>query len=116
VEEKLFVNPYEDWLNVFSREKRTNQRCGSRCRCLAQMRRLADLTSRLVLSLRMGVRQRLGNEENGQGRQGESKHPYPVISRLVRHTHIDGYTLPQSSIGRQACVLGKQQSRWAIDG
>jgi len=115
VEEKLFVNPYEDWLNVFSREKRTNQRCGSRCRCRAQMRRLADLTSRLVLSLRMGVRQRLGNEENGQGRQGESKRPYPVISRLVRHTHVDGYTLLQSSIGRQACVLGKQQSRWAID-
>jgi hypothetical protein len=115
VEEKLFVNRCQDWLNVFRREKRANQRCGSRCRCRAQVRRLANLTSRIVLSLGMGVRQRLGNEKNGQCRQGESKHPYPVTSRLVRHTHIDGYTLPQSSIGRQTCVLGKQQPRWAID-
>jgi hypothetical protein len=57
VEEKLFVNRYEDRLNVIRRQKRSNQRCGSRCRCWAQMRRLANLTSRLVLSLGMGMRQ-----------------------------------------------------------
>jgi hypothetical protein len=68
------------------------------------VRRLANLTSCLVLSLGVGVREGLGNKKNGQNRQGESKHSYPVISRLVRHTHIDGYTLPQSSIGRQTCV------------
>jgi hypothetical protein len=100
VEEKLFVNRYEDWLNVFRREKRANQRCGSRCRCRAQMRRLANLTSRIVLSLGMGVRQRLGNEKNGQCRQGESKHPYPVTSRLVLVSTHRRSTLPQSYFGR----------------
>ena len=100
MEEKLFVNRYENWLNVIRRQKRTNQRCGSRCRCRAQMRRLANLTSRLVLSIGMGVRQRLGNEKNGQGRQGEGKHSYPVISRVVLYTHLYAYTLPQSLIGR----------------
>ena len=93
VEEKLFVNRYEDRLNVSRCKKRTNQRCGFRCRCRAQVCRLANLASRLVLSLGVGMRQGLGNEKNGQDRQGESKNPHPVTSRLVPMTHLDGYTL-----------------------
>jgi hypothetical protein len=100
VEEKLFVNRYEDWLNVIRRQKRTNQRCGSRCRCRAQVRRLANLAGRFILSLGMGVTQSLGNEQNGQHRHNESKHPHPVAYRPVLAAHLGGYTLPQSSIGR----------------
>jgi hypothetical protein len=100
VEEKFFVNRYEDWLNVFRCKKRANQRYGSRCRCRAQVRSLTNLTSRLVLSLGVGVLQRLGSEKNGQGRQGENNHPYPITSRLVLYMHLHAYTLPQSLIGR----------------
>jgi hypothetical protein len=94
VEEKLFVNCYQDRPNVSRCKKRTNQRCGSRCRCRAQVCRLANLASRLVLSLGVGVRQGLGNKKNGQDRQGESKNPHPLTSRLVPMTHRWLHTTP----------------------
>jgi hypothetical protein len=100
VEEKLLVNGYDERVNVSRCQKWTDQRCGSRCRCRAQVRRLANLTSCLVLSLGVGVRECLGNKKNGQDRQGESKHSYPVISRVALYTHLYAYTLPQSLIGR----------------
>ena len=101
MEEKFFVNRYEDWLNVFRCKKRANQRYGSRCRCRAQVRGLTNLTSRLVLSLGVGVLQRLGSEKDGQGRQGENNHPYPITSRLVPVATHRRPTLPQSYFGRQ---------------
>jgi hypothetical protein len=94
VEEKLFVNRYEDWLNVICCKKWTNQRYSSRCRCRAKVGRLANLASRLVLSLGVRVGKRLRNEKNGQDRQDENEHPHPVASRLVPVTTHRRPTLP----------------------
>jgi hypothetical protein len=62
VEEKLLLNRYDKRLNVFRRDERTNQRRGSCGRCRADMRGLANLAGRFILSLGMGVTQSLGNE------------------------------------------------------
>ena len=71
MEEKLLVNRYNKRLNVSGCQKRTYQRCGSRCRRRSQMRRLAKLASRLILSLGVGVSQGLGGEQHEQERQGK---------------------------------------------
>jgi hypothetical protein len=94
VEEKLFVNRYEDRLNVICCKKWTNQRYSSRCRCRAKVRRLANLASRLVLSLGVCVGKRLRSEKNGQDRQGQNKHSHPITSRLVPVTTHRRPTLP----------------------
>ena len=60
--EKLLLNRYDKWLNVFRRDERTNQRRGSCSRCRSDMRGLANLATRFILSLGMGVTQRLVNE------------------------------------------------------
>jgi hypothetical protein len=74
VEEKLFVNRYEDWSNVICCKKWTNQRYSSRCRCRAKVGRLANLASRLVLSLGVRVKRDLGEEQNKQSRQSEGQY------------------------------------------
>ena len=71
MEEKLLVNRYDKRLNVSSCQKRTHQRCGSCCRCRAQVRRLTKLASRLILSVGVGVSQGLGGEQHEQERQGK---------------------------------------------
>ena len=71
MEEKLLVNRYDEWLNVSRGKKRTYERRGSRCRCRAQVRRLAKLASCLVLSLDVGVNQGLGGKQCEQDRQGK---------------------------------------------
>jgi hypothetical protein len=53
------------------------------------MCRLANLASRVILSLGVGVAQRLGDEQHRQSYDGKGKHPHPIASRLVRYTHID---------------------------
>jgi hypothetical protein len=55
VEVKLLVNRYHKRLNVPGREKRTNQRWGSRCRSGAEVCRLANLAGGFILSLGVGV-------------------------------------------------------------
>jgi hypothetical protein len=67
------------------------------------VRRVANLASRITLSLGMGVAEGLGDEQHRQSREGKGKHPNPIASLSVRYTHIDAYTLPHSSIGRQTC-------------
>ena len=75
MEEKLLVNRYDERLNVSRCKKWTYKRRGSLGRCRAQMRRLAKLASRLILSLDVGVNQRLGGKQREQDRQGKSEHP-----------------------------------------
>ena len=72
MEEKLLVNRYDERLNVSRCKKGTYQRRGPRCWCRAQMRRLAKLASRLILSLDVGVNQGLGGKQCEQDRQGKS--------------------------------------------
>ena len=55
MEEKLLTNRYDERLNVFRCKERTDQRCDSRGRCRADMRGLANLASRFILSLGVGV-------------------------------------------------------------
>lgn len=72
MEEKLLVNRYDKRLNVPGRKKRTKQRRGQGVRSRADVGRLADLASSLILSFCVGVAQALGNEQNEQDRQGKS--------------------------------------------
>jgi len=89
VEEKFLVNRQDERVNVSRCQKWRDQRCGSRCRCRAHMCRLANLASRVILSVGVGVTECLGDEQHRHDRDGKGKHPNPIASRLVRHTHID---------------------------
>jgi hypothetical protein len=111
VEEKLLVNRYNELLDVSSCEKLTNLRYGSCCRSRAKVRRLADLTSRFILSLSVGMGQDLGKEQNGQNRQSKSKHPDEIQFRPVTISHLDIYTSPifHLTLGRLRC---EQPHRW----
>jgi hypothetical protein len=63
VGKKLLVNRYDEGLNVPRSKERTCKRRGY-CRwCRAQVRRLAKLASRLILSFRVGVSEGLGGEQ-----------------------------------------------------
>ena len=55
---------------------------------------MANLASRITLSLGVGVTECLRDEQQRHDRDRKGKHPHPIASRLVRHTHIDAYTLP----------------------
>ena len=89
MEKKLLVNRYDKRLNVSRCKKRTYERRGSRCRCRAQMCRLAKLTSRFVLSLDVGVDQGLGGEQPEQERHSKGKYPNRVAPRVVSVSHFD---------------------------
>jgi hypothetical protein len=62
VEEELLVDRYEEWLDVSRRDKGTTLCYRSRCRRSAELRRLANLAGRFVLSLGVRMRQRLGHK------------------------------------------------------
>jgi hypothetical protein len=89
VEEKLLVDRYEKRMDVPNRVKGTAQRYGSRCRRSAEVRRLANLARRFVLSVGVGVRLRPGHQQKDQDRQSQRKKPDPFRSRLVPRTHLD---------------------------
>ncbi len=72
MEEKLLVNRYDEGLYVPRCNERTYKRRGSRGRCRAELRRLANLASRLMLSVGVGVRQGLGRKQCEQDRQSKS--------------------------------------------
>jgi hypothetical protein len=103
VEEKLLVNRDDKWLNVAGREKRANQRCGSRFRSRAEVCRLANLASCFILSLGVGVGQDLSKEQQEQNCQGKSKNPDPVMLRLVLTNHLDFQTTPMFSLTPGLC-------------
>jgi hypothetical protein len=71
VEEKLLVNRYGERLNVSCCKKKTYERRDSCCRYRAQMRRLAKLASRLILSVRVCMSQGLGGEQSEQDRHSK---------------------------------------------
>jgi hypothetical protein len=72
VEEKLLVNRCDKRLNVPGREERTKQRRDQGLRSGADVGRLANLASSLILPFCVGVAYRLAKKENEQDRQAKS--------------------------------------------
>jgi hypothetical protein len=88
VGEKFLMNRYHKRLDVAGRDQGTGQRYGSCFWCSAQVRRLANLARRFVLSVGVRVRNSLRYKQNGQDRQGQRKNPEPVTSRLASIAHL----------------------------
>ena len=94
MEEKLLVNRYNERLDVTCCRQWTSQRCSSCSRSGTKVCRVANLASRFILSLSVGMEQDLRKKQNGQSRQSESKHPEGTTSPLVVAGHLDTYTTP----------------------
>lgn len=75
MEEKLFMKRQQEGLNVARRHKRRMKQKDARLGNGAEVRQLANLASRFVLSFFVGVGCGLGNESDKQQRQGERQQP-----------------------------------------
>jgi len=96
VEKKLFMKRGQKGLHVASHERRLKQQhpgLSSR----AEVRRLADLTSGLVLTLIVGVGCALGDKNNKHQRQTDGQHPGQRFASVASIYHVPFQLMPNLS-------------------